>query len=75
MDTTRNIKRNSKRNRGRYRDLKDASDVLINLYHFFLRCRFQARRRIKRALVRLVPHLRQPVPCRIASVPEPWVHA
>lgn len=56
-------------------DLKDASDVLINLYHFFLRCRFQARRRIKRALVRLVPHLRQPVPCRIASVPEPWVHA
>ena len=75
MDTTRNIKRNSKRNRGRYRDLKDASDVLINLYHFFLRCRFQARRRIKRALVRLVPHLRQPVPYRIASVPEPWVHA
>ena len=75
MDTTRNIKRNSKRNRGRYRDLKDASDVLINLYHFFLRCRFQARRRIKRALVRLVPHLRQPVPCQIASVPEPWVHA
>jgi hypothetical protein len=75
VDTTRNIKRNSKRNRGRYRDLKDASDVLINLYHFFLRCRFQARRRIKRALVRLVPHLRQPVPCRIASVPEPWVHA
>jgi hypothetical protein len=75
VDTTRNIKRNSKRNRGRYRDLKDASDVLINLYHFFLRCRFQARRRIKRALVRLVPHLRQPVPCQIASVPEPWVHA